>query len=923
MINKDTLKLFESNPKLLKNNLQIIACAGSGKTDFISHRVAYMIAQGISKSENIVAFTFTEKAAEELKLRIRNKIQALIGHQPDIGDLYVGTIHSFCYELLKEFVPGYRAYDVLDEGKRFAFINSLRREIELYRFGNWLECNERRKPYGTPRNNWIINTFIRCVDIVREEMSTPDELSDCDEFIEGFEIYEEELKYKKLLDFSSMMAIAVKKLEEDKDVLSEVNERYKYITVDEYQDINPIQERLIELLSNNGKNNVCVVGDDDQSIYQWRGSTVDNIISFKDRYKEVFTHRLPKNYRSCDRIIKMANKLIQNNNPNRLKKEMYSSSKKSDDGDIYKIKFYYQKDEVLFVVKKIQELIGTEWTDSNGKKRGLTYSDIAILFRSVKYGADPYIQALKTDGINYTVNNIGGLFDADEVDVIFDFFSYLADFEKIWFYDREEGYVPDENMIYNHANKIFILPSKKDFNQLLSDLKDSIKGRISLQGIFGEILVILGVYEEELHSEHNEVRLYNLGRLSQAITDYEATKTYCTKNDIKNFCWFIKNYAQYAYDEGIADDRTIAINAVKVMTLHSTKGLGFPVVFMPASIHKEPRKTEPGFLDPDTFDFSRYHGSIEDERRLFYVGMTRAKKFLYITSFYDPGYRKWKKKPCTFLEELNPRFYISEDIPDPTKRKKRKPKPSIEDIMFPTNYSEISDYLRCEYDYKLRYIFGFNPIIVQALGYGKQIHNILNILHKIAQKDREIPKEEIVEFVLSEQFYLRYAAKEQHETLMKSAYKSLIKYLKMWRNDFNLSVSSERNFEMEMENALISGTIDLLKRQNSDENILEVIDFKTGNETRMDEELNLQVQLYTIAAKEALDLDVQKAYVHFLDADKQDRISVLVTEKQLELAKKSIIDSVNGITSRRFRRKPKNKKICQTCDWRKFCPKKK
>jgi len=119
----EILHNFKSIPDLTQRNLQIIACAGSGKTEFVSTRIAYLIAEKITKPENIVAFTFTERAAEELKFRIRSKIRDIVGHQPDIGDLYVGTIHGFCFELLKEFIPGYRGYDVLDEGKRYSFIS--------------------------------------------------------------------------------------------------------------------------------------------------------------------------------------------------------------------------------------------------------------------------------------------------------------------------------------------------------------------------------------------------------------------------------------------------------------------------------------------------------------------------------------------------------------------------------------------------------------------------------------------------------------------------------------------------------------------------------------------------------------------------------------------------------------------------------
>jgi len=921
MINSEILNELKSNPTLIKKNLQIIACAGSGKTEFISHRIAYIIAEKIAKSENIVAFTFTEKAAEELKFRIRSKIRDLIGHQPDVGDIYVGTIHSFCYELLKEFIPEYRVFDVLDEGKQFSFVSSIRSDLGMHDLENWLVSNGMRKPYGSTKQAWIINTFIRGVDIVREEMLKPEDISNSEAFVRAYHLYNEKLHEKRFLDFSSMMALAVRFLENDDNILSEVRKRFTYITVDEYQDVNLIQERLVKLMAGK-KNNICVVGDDDQSIYQWRGSTVDNIINFKERYSKVFTHHLPTNFRSTDGIINLANELIQNNNPNRLKKSMKPCGKKSQAGDLYKIEFQYQIKEIDFIVDRINNLIGTEWTNIDGSKRGLAYSDIALLFRSVKYGAKPYLNALDKAGIPYAVTNIGGLFEANEVDIIFNIFSYLGDFEKIWKGQSGTGFVPKEDFIYSSAKSDFSLSNKRAFERQLQELKESVSGHISLQRIYGEILAILGIGSNHIHTDEKEVALYNLGRLSQAISDYEGIRTYCTPRDIKRFCWFIRNYAQNAYDAGTGDDRTLSINAVQVMTLHGTKGLGFPVVFMPYSVEKLFRQTPPGFLDTNKFNFTRYQGSREDERRLFYVGMTRAKKLLYITSCLDPGPHKRKKRPSQFLKELNGDCFIDKPVKDPMQRKKLKPQPSNEDYRFPTNYSEMSDYLRCEYDYKMRYIYGFNPILVQALGYGKQVHNILNILHKVAQETGKVPTDEEVAEILKQQFYLRYAAESQQDTLKRSALRSVLRYIGMWREDFTLSLNTERNFEMDMDDALISGSIDLLKRESVDDSILEVVDFKTSNEKRMDEELTLQVQLYTIAAREALNLEVNKAYVHFLDSEKQARIEVLTTQKQLELARKTISDTIKGITTRRFRRNPKNKKVCNKCDWRKFCPQK-
>lgn len=914
------VKELESEPRLTRGNLQIIACAGSGKTEFVSTRIAYLVAEGLAKPENIVAFTFTERAAEELKFRIRSKIRQLIGHQPDIGDLYVGTIHSFCFELLKEYVPGYRGFDVLDEGKRYSFILSIRNELGYNELEEWLTSSGAQKTYGVTKQTWVLNTLIRGIDIVREEMCQPEEISACDAFCKAMQAYDQKLLERKFLDFSSMMAHAVKKLETDDAIQNEVRNRFTHITVDEYQDINPIQEKLIELLA--GKDgNLCVVGDDDQSIYQWRGSTIDNILTFRKRYKNVFTYYLPTNHRSTDGIVNLSKELIAKNTQ-RLTKDIRACGKKSEPGDIYKSYFTYQKDEIDFIVDRIKNLIGTAWIDSNVPERGLAYSDIAIFFRSVRYDARPYLEALDKAGIPYAVSGIGGLFEAPEVNIVFDILSYLGGFRKIWDSDVGINIIPDPDSIYEYAKDTFLLPLKEDFITTLQQLKEDYKGkgRIALQELYADILMLLGVTAPNFHDDAHEIQMYNLGRLSQTISDYEGTRTYCTYRDIERFCWFIRHYAEGSYDAGAGEDPTRVINGVQVMTLHATKGLGFPIVFMPFSVDRQPHQTEPGFLDPSKFDFTRYHGSVEDERRLFYVGMTRAKKFLFTTASRDPGYHKRKKAPSQFFVELNDSYCITDLSPDPTPRKKLPPQPSVADYRFPTNYSELSDYIRCEYDYKMRYIYGFNPVIVQALGYGKQIHNILNILHKITQQTGFIPTDPEIAQAVIDNFYLRYAADQQQDTLRKSALRSVLRYVGMWHEDFSLSVKTERPFEMDIDTALVSGSIDLLKRRYPKDDILEIIDFKTGKDRKLDEELHLQVQLYTIAAREALSLNIEKAYVHFLDDEKQQRVEILITPQQLNLAMQTIRDATTGITTRRFRRNPRNKKVCEGCDWRKICP---
>ncbi len=288
-------------------NLQIIACAGSGKTDVITRRIAKLVATGVNTA-SIVAFTFTDNAAEELKFRIRKHLQELHPENPELGDMYVGTVHSFCYELLKEYKPKYKSYDVLDENQRIIFVSTYNhfRRLGLERI------------FDRRYRNFEI--FCLNVDVVREEMIAPSFLPES--FRHCFEQYLTLLDEERFLDFSGMMNEVVKLFNEDSDFASLVSNRYEHIIVDEYQDINPIQEKLISLLAgDNG--NICVVGDGDQCIYQWRGTDVDNLLTFTKRYPNVESIDITTNFRSSNVIVDTTRQFIEQN-PNRLSKEISS-----------------------------------------------------------------------------------------------------------------------------------------------------------------------------------------------------------------------------------------------------------------------------------------------------------------------------------------------------------------------------------------------------------------------------------------------------------------------------------------------------------------------------------------------------------------------------------------------------------------------
>lgn len=908
--------LFESHPELLNGNLQIIACAGSGKTEFVSERITYQIYKKIAKPEQIVAFTFTEKAAEELKFRVRSKIQELLGKQPDIGDMYIGTIHAFAFKVLQDFIPKYRAYDMLDEVSRLAFLSSIKRDIDVDYLTNSLNSRF-KKPFGRKTQNWIFNTFINSVDLYKEEGLDTDAVIS-DSFRNAYTIYNQKLDEKRFLDFSSILRIAVDTLENEPSVRKKLQDQFQFFTVDEYQDVNPIQEKLIQLISN--KNNVCVVGDDDQSVYQWRGADVQNIITFRDRYPKVSIYQLNINRRSHDAIVKTADELIIRNNPNRLNKSIKDKGLQSENGDLYKVLFGTQEEEIEWIINKIKALEGKEFIDGD-KPRMLKYSDFAFLFRSIAGEATPYIDALKAAEIPVVYAGTGGLFYTDEVSSIIKIFEYISECDNDKSYD--EDFLKD---IHDNLPIDFLIPFKQ-FKIGIHSIQEVAKGqkRLSLQGVYANILSLLGLSDESFHEMEDDVLLYNLGKLSQAISDYETSREYLTFNSIKDFIWFIRLHAENAYDSGSTDAMAGLINAVQIMTMHGTKGLGFPVVIMPSHFRRN-RVPDfgPTFLDVTKFDSNRFLNHPADERRLYYVALTRSKKFLFVTSANYKIDGKQRASRSSFFDEIPDTHFLTTPIADPTKRIPCNIDRVSEESLFPTSYSELAYYLNCGYDYKMRFIYGFNPGMVPALGFGKQVHNVINLLHKAYEDTGTIPGKAAIANMVEAHFYLRYASDSVSDRLKVSAIKSLTKYVQMWEKDFSLSVKTERPFELEFDNALIAGSIDMIKRVDGDETVLEVIDFKTGKpDNDLMHRYELQVQLYTIAAQEALGINTQKALIHFIDTDKNERLAVQTAPAALETAKEELSFALQGITKATFKRDARQDKICKGCDWCDLCPKRK
>lgn len=291
--------------------------------------------------------------------------------------MFIGTIHSFCFFMLKEIDPSYRSFDVLDDPKRVAFVSKPQNFFGLLKLVRLKNAHKLRH-YDT------IDRFLEAADIVMTEDLDPSKLSDR-RFAECYLAYRNLLETEKYFDFTSIMHVLVKTVKADRRKQKELESRVKHVIVDEYQDVNRIQEMLIEILSK-GADSVCVVGDDDQNIFHWRGSDVGIIRAFKQRYTKynVTDVNIATNFRSTDAIIHTARSFIEHNKE-RLSKNMMSSKnlkRKYEEGDLFYRHFADDREEFGFILEKIKGLNGTDFIDKRNNPFALSYSDFAVLVRT-------------------------------------------------------------------------------------------------------------------------------------------------------------------------------------------------------------------------------------------------------------------------------------------------------------------------------------------------------------------------------------------------------------------------------------------------------------------------------------------------------------------------------------------------------------
>lgn len=591
--------------------LLILAGAGSGKTSTMTERIAYMIEQGIDPY-NILAVTFTNKAAGEM----RSRVEELVGNT---DYMWIMTFHSMCLRILRYhceligYKPNFVIYDGTDQK---TLVKGISKELNI---------NE--KEFSPAYLLSIISNY------KEKSMNAEDFKKVMEDNIKNriiynvFKAYDEQLAANNAMDFDDLLLNTVKLFEKDEATLLRYQNRFHYIMVDEYQDTNHIQYKLIKMLAE-GHHNLCVVGDDDQCIYQWRGADIRNILDFEKDFPEAKVVKLKQNYRSVGNILAAAHSVIENNR-GRKRKKLWTNK---EDGE--KIKYYRadtEKDEARFVAQEIDLK----------KTRDRKYSDFAILYRTNAQSRH-FEDALTRRGIPYRVLSGLRYYDRKEIKDVMAYMRLVVNpyddlslkriinepkrgmgdksVAKIDAFAKVRGEsmlqaLSDEEVLSTLPNKAYAgVKAMVDCINMCRQEKENLR----VSDIYDNLLVNTGYMKalEDANTLEAEGRIENLMEFKSVIYDYEEqAKENDEEATLEGFMEKVTLMAE-------VDNHDENQDAVVLMTMHSAKGLEFPVVFLPG--------LEDG-LFPGHKAFDRPEG-MEEERRLCYVGMTRAKEVLILTS---------------------------------------------------------------------------------------------------------------------------------------------------------------------------------------------------------------------------------------------------------------------------------------------------
>ncbi|MPM22870.1 ATP-dependent DNA helicase Rep [bioreactor metagenome] len=833
--------------EILNQHLQMVACAGSGKTTTMVARIMNLLKQPGILPANIVAVTYSEKAAASLKQKIYREYEKVNHNLEGLADMYIGTIHGYCFYLLQNYNEHYKNFEVLNEVQTRLFMKRHKKINGIYDVLYHAKNDTYPLAHDRMANDKLqeaISAYKTFLDIGRE-YGVEKLNSTLQNHIKK---YESTLYNESRFDFTSIIVTTLALLEKG-DFDEYITSTVKHLIVDEYQDVNDAQERILEYFSSKGVL-LCVVGDDDQTIYHWRGSNLTYIRDFQIRYPSVKREDLDINFRSSCGITDIARQVIQNNR-NRLAKQMIShNTQVHEQGDTIAYDFDNRQEEINFIIEKINQLKGVEY-HKDGKTYGLNYDDIVILVSSVKKVPE-LIQALQNNGISFIVEGTQKLFDAEEITAVCSAFNAL--FEIVANYDKDTF---DRELLRFDAELIqqWAAYSPLDTNGIklaLTNFVAFFHEIDSYEYTIQENLKILFADLQLISNNPDERELYNWGKFTEIINDFE--KIYLDLDSVyklRAFQTFLRDDAPTIYPEGWLSPSFKTIRSLRIMTYHQSKGLEFPVVFLPFLTQnaifplRHPGGTSAWGIFNDPLIKNAYSNDDESYRRLFYVGITRSEKFLFMTRSPQPyGNQKMYRNPAQpYIEAKHSPYSHQGTAMDIVYPKSQEAKFSSDEVIT-LNFSLLKDLFDCPFKFEMLNVFGFHSPLSIRMGYGRSVHNMLDFVHK---HYKEIPSftDAVISNIVNKYLYLPYGSPVLVKATREKAFHHLRSYIINNQAIFPNILFSEKTIDYSINEYLfIDGRIDLIK--DSLNNTVTIVDFKSSSDVLTRDQIKNQLMVYVL-----------------------------------------------------------------------------
>jgi len=946
---------YESGPLL------IIAGAGTGKTTVITRRIAYLIASGKVKQDEILALTFTDKAAMEMQERV----DILVPY--GFTDIWISTFHAFGDRVLRDraFELGLTPdFKVLTRPESIVFF---REHIFDFSLSYYRPLSDPTKFIGA-----IVNLFSRAKDedISPEEYlkyaqelenkvkDTPEDLALSEEAQRQGEIANCYAKYQELLskegqvDFGNQFYLTLQLFRNHPRILKQYQEKFKYILVDEFQDTNYAQFELVKLLAAR-YNNITVVADDDQSIYKWRGAAISNILNFMDTYPKAKKISLTQNYRSKQKILDSAYKLIQFNNPDRFEVkaniDKHLTSISGEGGIIKHLHFDTISTEADGIANIIEKKV---------KSKKYNYHDFAILVRS-NSDADLFLKALNMKNIPWRFTGNQGLYSREEIRLCIAFLrlmSNLSDSLSLYYLSSSEIYqmpILDLTLCMNYSTRrnLGLFEVFQDINNI-EELKNiSSEARATIEKIVKDIIGFLDIARLQATGQTLYKFLTDTGFIKRLVKEPSLINEEKVKN-IAKFFDMVRNFELVAREDRVIyfvnyldmliqagdDPATVEADldatAVNILTIHKAKGLEFNVVFMVSLVSGRfpwPRRHEalelPEVLIKDILPSGDYR--IQEERRLFYVGMTRAKKELYFTSARDYGGQRTRKISRFVMETL--------DLKDEEKTKKvealetieryaPKAKSEIESLrqipdgeILNLSHYRIDDYLTCPLKYKYVHILRVPILVHHAVIYGQAMHEAVLRYHQFKIRGKTIQEDELIDIFQSIFKQEGFLSKKHFQKRLSVGKKALRRFLKEQERSKITPTFVEKDFSFLVDNNRIIGRWDRIDIRNNE---VILIDFKSSEITKQTDaerrtKESLQLSIYSLAYKEVFGRLPDWVELHFLESSLIGRAKR--ADKDIQNTIKKIKEASRGIRAANFEARPAYL-ACSYCAYSQICP---